>query len=189
MKNLSTEDILNLINSLSQAFATLFAVLLAFLLSIFTERSSWKQRKKEQIREHQLDSVKNLVHIIQKMDYELTSLVQYRADTISEMSAMSETQKNNKKNSCNTHLKTKIESLEERRIEFLKELWELKFLKYSDVQISVIQSYIDEYDTVIKKFSGEHSFVDNGNINLSSLSNLSDLFNKLIKEADDGLTK
>ena len=189
MTNLSTEDILNLINSLSQAFATLFAVLLAFLLSIFTAKSSWKQRKKEQIREHQLDSVKTLVHIIQKIDYELTSFVQYREDTIFEMSTMTETQKSNKKNSSNTHLKAKIETLQELKIEFIKELWELKFLKYNDAQIIVIQSYINEFDTVIEKFTNSNNYIDNSNICLSSLSELSKYFNRFIREADDGLTK
>jgi len=45
------------------AAATLGAVVVGYLLSVLTERRAWKQRKLEQLRERQLDTLILLTRI------------------------------------------------------------------------------------------------------------------------------
>jgi hypothetical protein len=55
------------VSALLQAAATVAAVLVGWLLSVLTERRSWKRRKVEQVRDRQLSSALDALGVIGKM--------------------------------------------------------------------------------------------------------------------------
>ena len=180
-----------IIANLSQAIATLVAVLLAFLLSILSDRSSWKHRKKEQIREHQIDSMKSLVQIMQKISYYIMEIVQIRQKVLNEIhdDCRVDSTLKNKITSGNSQIKKELDELENIRILFLNELWELKFLRYGEKQIKIIEEYLDIYDAIIKEFRDSQNYIENENISNDNYNSIALAFEKFIRVGEDGLTK
>jgi hypothetical protein len=184
-------NIFDLLASLSQALATLFAVFLAFLFSILSDKSSWKQRKKEQIRDHQIDSIKTLVQLMQKTSFFINDIINIKQQTNAQTLEDEDMGSRNRNiiASGNSQIKKRLEELQEMRIQFLNELWELRFLRFGKFQITKIEEYLEEYDNLINRFRVNENYIENNYIDSQSCRRIMKLFEEFIEMGEDGLTK
>lgn len=181
---------MEIITNFSQAAATLLAVILAYLLSILTDRSSWKHRKKEQIREHQLDSLKSLIHIMQKIDSSLQIILEIKNKCLQKTTSESSSAiRKNIHNSANSEIRDVVSKFSELKSSLAHEYWELKLLKYGESQLAYIDNYITEFNTLSSKFIVLQDYIDAELVCQKSIDHINQLFTSYIGEAEDGLTK
>lgn len=178
----------------SEAAATLFAVVIGAILTMITttvaERASEKNRKTEQIREHQIDSLKELVHLMQSNDYIIKNILsswEYSLQKISATASVAQI-KNIISNQL-SDISLKVTIITENQEKVSQEFWELQFLKYETEQISIISSYAKAVDTIIVflkdnlELENENSLRDYKNMKKAT----EELFSEFVQEAKNGL--
>lgn len=184
---INNDDIL--IN-LSQAIATLVAVVLAFLLSILSDRSSWKHRKKEQIREHQINALKQLTNLMQSIENTLRYIVEKKKSTsILIINADSATIRQSRIEDGNANLNEQFLRLQELSGQIKQQSLELKLLRYNAKQLSLIENYSNEVENLIKEFLKIISPITNDLINEGCICRINRLFTSFVEVAENGLTK
>lgn len=186
-----------ILNNLSEGFATLLAVFLGAGLTIITtfitEKQAQKNRIKEQVREHQIDSVKSIVHSMQKLDFITNKIYQFlQSELIGINEIQSQAQRINKKNNFKQQLtEEKIKFLEQKNI-ILQELWELRFLKYENNGISLIEHYVEEVNSIELEIDCyQHSDFEECDIDkfFNFTKELHFSFIKYVEGAKNGLSK
>ena len=180
----------DIIISLSDAIATLVAVVLAFLLSILSDRASWKHRKKEQIRDHQIEALKHLTSLMQNVEIALRYIVEQKKDVLASAErSLSEGIKRSKVEEGNANLNEKFLLLQEQKGRIEQEYLELKLLRYNPDQLSVIKDYCAELEKLIERFQNMKSPVTDNGINDQCIEHITKLFASFIEVAENGLTK
>lgn len=180
----------DIIINLSQAISTLVAVVLAFLLSILSDRSSWKHRKKEQIRDHQIGSIKQLTSLMQSVLTALRYIIERKKDVLA-LIEHSQTAgiKVSKIEEGNANLNEKFLLLQELIGKIEQEYLELKLLKYSENQLSVIKLFSTQLESLIQLFQSIKSPVEDESINDDCIKDIAATFSTFIEVAENGLTK
>lgn len=182
---------------LSEGVATLLAVFLGagltLITTFFTEKLAQKNRIKEQVRDHQIDSVKSIVHSMQKLDLITNNICQLLTLERNEITDIqSQAKKINKLNNFKQQLTGENIKLLEQEDIILQELWELRFLKYEIDEISLIEHYL-KYVNLLKLElnSYQNSNFDNYDINkfISFSKELHYSFIKYVEGAKNGLSK
>lgn len=166
-----------MINNFSQAIATILAVflgaVLTFITTFISEHRSKKQKINEQIREHQLQSVKKLVHIMQHNKLVLHFLIDHNKQIKTKLdNTSSSAQQANIINNYDSQINNIITELKKNQEMSLDEILELKFLKYGLEEITVLEKYTNKITKIVNFLS------------LTSVHDFNEEFIKIILETD-----
>lgn len=179
--------------NIPEGLATLIAVFVGALLTILTslvmEGIAQHNRKKEQIREQQIDSIKSIVHSMQKIDYlTIEVCIPLVQELFGLSSSLSPSQRKNKENNLKQQINDNRCSILEQKDVISQELWELRFLKYKDKTIKNIEAYLSQLAIVCEliKELPDNSYSVNKVSN--SINVLKEQFTVFVKEAINGLT-
>ncbi len=149
----------------SEAAATIIAVVIGAGLTILTsaiaERASRNNRKIELIREHQVDSIKEILHAMQNNDFQLGEILSLWDATMKKYGELvSEAQKQNIMINFERELEGKRNIILENREKIIYELWELRFLNYKEKQKGYIDEYCKEINEIIQILNKDNKVSD-----------------------------
>ncbi len=182
-----------MINNFSQAIATILAVflgaVLTFITTFISEHRSKKQKMNEQIREHQLQSVKKLVHIMQHNTLVFHFLIDYNKQIKTKLdNTSSPAQRANIINNYDLQINNIITELKKNQEMSLDEIWELKFLKYGLEELIILEKYINKV-TIIVDFLSSTSVYDFDENFINTILEIDILFEKYINGGKNGLSR